>query len=480
VERVRGPADGHRQRAWRALPLLALVAAGAVPLAAATTAAAMPGTAAAGASRLPVCPMAALRSAKGPVDIDFWESMTQANATTLQALTNQFNASQSKVHVTLVQQADYTTTWIKYQAGLSDGQLPALVQLTETGLQGVVDSRSILPAQSCIRATRYATSGFIPRTLAYYKIGGVQEGMPFAVSVPVVYYNKQSFTAAGLDPTTPPATMARYLADAKALRAHGIGTGVVVDPWHVRNWLATADQLFLNHGNGRTGRATQAVFVSKAGRQIFTDLDTLVKADGAATNPYVGPDAYDNLLGIGNGKYGMTIDTSAALGTVTSLAKSYPNVTVGVGPLPSLDATAAAGVSGGGSALYISDRVPPAQQAAAWTFETFLDSPASQATWAAGTGYIPIRTASVHLPTITALWASDPNYKVAYTQLTSGALTPASAGPVVGPYLTVTTAMVNAENSMFLHGASPAQALRTAARHVDGVLSTYDQRIGAG
>ncbi|MGH9092121.1 MAG: ABC transporter substrate-binding protein, partial [Acidimicrobiales bacterium] len=439
------------------------------------------GPPAAGAGGLPACPLGALRSAKGTVDIAFWESMTEENGTTLQTLTNRFNASQKKVHVTLVQQANYTTTWVKYQSGLgSNGHLPAVVQLTETGLQGMVDTQSVLPAQSCIHAAHYATSGFVPRTLAYYKIKGVQEGMPFAVSVPVVFYNKQAFTAAGLDPTTPPATLAQYLADAKALHSHGLGTGVVVDPWHVRNWLATANQLFVNHGNGRSSRATKAVFASKAGLKIFSALDTLVQSDGGVTNPYVGPDAYDNLLGIGSGKLGMTIETSAALGTVKSLVQSYPNVTIGVSPLPVVSSTSRGGVSGGGSALYMSTKVPPAQQAAAWTYITYLDSPRSQATWAAGTGYVPIRTASVRLPAITSLWASDPNFKVAYTQLTSGRVTPASAGPVIGPYLTVTKALVNAENSMFTQGASPAAALRTATSHVNAVIAGYNQRIGTG
>jgi sn-glycerol 3-phosphate transport system substrate-binding protein len=435
----------------------------------------------AGAASLPGCPLSALRSAKGTVDISFWESMVTANATTLQTLTAKFNASQHKVHVTLVQQANYTTTWVKYQSALSSGgggQLPALVQLTETGLQGVVDTRSVLPAQSCINAAHYPTSGFIPRTLAYYKIKGVQQGMPFAVSVPVVYYNKQSFTAAGLSATSPPVTLNQYVADAKALSDHGVGTGVVVDPWHVRNWLATANQLFVNNANGRSARATKSAFNSKAGLQIFTALNTLVKTDHAETNPYVGPDAYDNLLGIGNGKLGMTIETCAALGTVEKLVKSYPNVTLGVGPLPSVSTRG--GVSGGGSALYISNRVPAAQQAAAWSFITFLDSPPSQAVWAAGTGYIPIRTASVGLQPIKSLWASDPNFKVAYDQLTSGRLTPASAGPVVGPYLTVTRAMVAAENDMFLHGASPASALRTASQQVTSTIAGYNQRIGTG
>ena len=437
------------------------------------------GGSAAGASSTPSCPIHALKTASGPVDINFWESMTQANATTLQTLTNQFNASQTKVHVNLVQQATYTTTWVKYQAGLSDHQLPALVQLTETGLQGVVDTQSILPAQACLSATHYATSDFVPRTLAWYKIGKVQEGMPFAVSEPVVYYNKQSFTAAGLNPTTPPTTLTAYLADAKALHAHGIGTGLKVDNWHVRNWLATANHLFLNSDNGRTSRATAAAFNDSTGTAIFKDLHQLVATAGATTNPQNGSDDYDNLLGIGDGKYGMTIDTSAALGTVTSLVANYPNVTIGVGPFPSAGSTKSGGVSGGGSALYISDKVPAAQQAAAWEYETFLDSSSSQATWAKGTGYIPIRKSATTSPTITSLWSSNPNFKVAYNQLLSGPVNNATNGAVDGPYLTVNRAMVSAMNAMYTHGTGPSAALKTATQHVNSVLSTYNQRIGA-
>ena len=52
---------------------------------------------------------------------------------------------------------------------------------------------------------------------------------------------------------------------------------------------------------------------------IFSQLSTLVRSGDATTNPSTGPDQYDNLLGIGSGKYGMTIETSAALGTVTQL-----------------------------------------------------------------------------------------------------------------------------------------------------------------
>lgn len=468
-----------RHRTLRAALAATAVAASLAAVAAATaTAATVAGTAAAaGASALPRCPLAALRSAKGKVDIDFWEAMKTANATTLQALTARFNASQHKVHVTLVQQGSYTTTWLKFQAGLSNHQLPALAQFTQTDLQGAIDTRAILPAQSCIDASHYATKDYVPRILSYYRADGAQQALPFAVSGPVVYYNKQAFTAAGLDPTTPPATLPAYMADAKALTAHGSGTGLVLDSWHLETWLATAGKLFVDHGNGRRGRATKAAFNTATGRLIWTDLDRLVTSGDAVTNPSTGTDAVDNLLGMGTGKYGMTIDSSADLGTISELLKTHPNVTLGVGPFPLLGTKPVGGVEPGGSALYISNRVPAAQQAAAWTYETFLDSPASQATWAAGTGYIPVRKSSVTTPTIRNLWRTDPGFKVAYTQLVQGPTTLATSGAVIGPYATVRKDVLTAEESMYQSGASPAHALEQAAREVNTAIASYNQRV---
>ncbi|MGO9456740.1 MAG: extracellular solute-binding protein [Acidimicrobiales bacterium] len=432
-----------------------------------------------GATSLPRCPVSALRSAKGPVDIDFWESMTQANAATLGTLTTKFNDSQSKVHVTLVQQSGYTTTWLKFQAGLSNHQLPALAQLTQTDLQGAIDTRAILPAQSCINATGYSTADYVSRALSYYRVGGAQQALPFAVSNPVLYYNKQSFSAAGLNPTRPPTTLVQFTADAKALKAHGSGAGLVLDAWHLETWLATANKLFVNNGNGRVTRTTRAVFASPTALAVWTDLDKLVASGAATTNPSSGPDAYDNLLGMGTGRYGMTIDSSADLGTITKLLSTHPNVTLGVGPFPVFSSKVPGGVEPGGSALFISDEVPPAQQAAAWAFETFLDSSASQATWAAGTGYIPVRRSSVRTPTIQQLWATNPGFKVAYTQLVTGPTTLATSGAVIGPYQTVRKDVLTAEESMYTSGVSPARALKTAQSQVNTAISTYNQRVGA-
>ena len=465
----------------RAAAVLAPLAATALLLAACSSSTGSSSTTSASgaATDATTCSPASLSGATSPVTINFWESMPRANGQTLQALTDSFNSSQTKVHVNLVVQTSYNDTWQKYQAGLTNDQLPDVVQLQDTDTQGAIDTRSIQPVQNCFNGFHYSVGDLLPRALAYWNVGKVQQAMPFAVSGPVLYYNKLAFSKAGLDPNTPPSTLAALVADAKTLKAAGQGgMGLKLDPWYLETQLATADKLFVDNSNGRTARATKAVFAGPTGTQVFSSLDQLVSSGSASTNSVAGADAYDNLLGVGSGKYAMTIDTSAALGTIEQLLSQYPNVQLGVAPFPTVQSTPTGGVEPGGSALWISNKTSPAKQSAAWEYIAFLDSTASQATWSAGTGYIPLRTSSAQSPTIQSLWATSPQFKVAYTQLISGVLTPATAGAVLGPYDDVRTAISNAENSMFTNGTSPAAALAQAQAASDALIATYNQRVG--
>src|SRR5690348_13684890 len=60
-----------------------------------------------GSSNLPNCPVHALDNVTAPVTITVWHSMTRALLDTITKLTNQYNASQHKVHVKLVNQTSY-------------------------------------------------------------------------------------------------------------------------------------------------------------------------------------------------------------------------------------------------------------------------------------------------------------------------------------------------------------------------------------
>ena len=428
---------------------------------------------------LPECPLDALDSATEPVEIVFWHTMGRANDTALTELTDAYNGSQDKVKVTLVNNTEYDDQQDKYRAGLSTGDLPDISLQQDLFLQQLVDTQTLLPAQSCIDAADdFPTEDFVPRTLEAYAIGDVQYGLPFNVSNPVLYYDKAAFTAAGLDPEAPPTSFDEVRDAAEAVKASGYTTGMSlkVDSWHFEQLLALQDQELVDNGNGRDDRASAAAFDSDAGRDVFGFLGAMV-ADGLATpSPRTGPSQFDNILGIGSKHHAMTIDSSAALGTITEVLSSgqYAGVDIGVAPLPGGNADG--GVMVGGAALYLSAS-DPAKQAAAWDYATFLTSPETQSTWAAATGYIPTRTSATELPEITRRWAEIPGFKVAYDQLVDGADTPATNGPVIGDYEGVRAAIEEAEDRMFIDGGAPDDALTGAATKATSVIEAYNNRL---
>jgi sn-glycerol 3-phosphate transport system substrate-binding protein len=443
---------------------------------------AAPGAGAAPTQASARCPLNALKNADGkPVEITYWHAMTRANEETLQRLTDRFNSSQSDVSVTLVNQTTYNDTLNKFRAGLSSGDLPDLVMIEDTGLQQMIDTQAVLPAQSCVKAEKYDLSDHLERVVDYYSVKGTLWPMPFNVSNPVLYFNKRAFQTAGLDPNQPPTTLEEVKAAAQKLQDAGVaaqaGFGMKLDAWYLEQWSALGGKAYVNNGNGRKSRASAATFDNKTGQEIFTFLNDMVGNGLAKTNPADGPQAFDNLLGIGNGNFAMTIDTSAALGTIQQVLAGgeYPNVELGVAPMPGPKGKG--GVLVGGAANYISNKSSPAKQAAAWQYAKFLNDSESQADWSVGTGYIPIRKTAADAPQVQQRWAEVPGFKVAYDQLVGGVANTATAGPVIGDYQGVRDVVLDSEQQMF-GGMSPKEALKQAKQDADAKIEEYNSRVG--
>ena len=188
----------------------------------------------------------------------------------------------------------------------------------------MIDTQAILPAQVCIDATKYDTSDFIPRVLGYYSVKDELQPMPFNVSNPVLYFDKNGFRQAGLDPENPPKTLEEVRAAAVKLQAVGYkyGWGQKLDPWYLEQWSAKAGVLYANNDNGRASRASAVTFDNSTGLEIFTWMQAMVKDGLAVTNSASGTAGFNNLLGIRSKDVGMTIDTSAALGTIQQVIES--------------------------------------------------------------------------------------------------------------------------------------------------------------
>jgi sn-glycerol 3-phosphate transport system substrate-binding protein len=429
------------------------------------------------------CDLSALANAKKPVEVKFWHAMSlKATADWLTATTKQFNAQQHDVHITLRQFPNYQDLLTAYLAGLSSGDLPDLFQPEDTTVQRMIDSQSVIPVQACADADHYSLAPILPRARAYFSYHNVLYGMPWALSNPILWYNRTAFIKAGLDPNKPPQTLEQLKEYSKKIVASGAakhGIALRIEPYIFEFLNAKSGSTLVNNGNGRDARATAATFQTPTATTIWTWWDDMVRS-GLALNTGGATSNYDHMLAIGNGQAAMTMEASGVLGEVKRVLESgqYNTVKIDTAPLPSING--GGGVPAGDGSLWIAKAATPERRAAAWQFIKFLASADEQASLAVAAGYAPMRSDATQVPALKAKWAAEPYYKVPYEQLTTGAEDAATAGSLIGDYQGVRDAVKNGMISMLTGGLSPQAALQQAQGGADSAIKAYNDRIGAG
>ena len=331
----------------------------------------------------PACPTGALDDATGPVEITFWHGMANELETSLIALTDEYNASQDRVHVDLQNQTSYNSAIDKYIQSSQDSR-PTLIQFPEYVVQSFAQSGTLIPIEACLEDSGYDTSAFLERTLDAYTFEGIRWAMPFNVSNPVLYYNRTMFEAAGLDPDASPVSLDDLRATSQTIVDSGAASyGWVVDSgadsgggWFLEQWFGRADQLYADNGNGRLAPATQVLYDGQTGIDLLTFVQSMIN-DGLAVTVGDNPGGQDGFLKMIDpaSPGAMTIGTSAALGSVIAalgggIAPGLTEDDIGVGPMPGPGDTP--GVQVGGGSLWIVADKGDEQTAAAWDFITYL------------------------------------------------------------------------------------------------------------
>lgn len=435
---------------------------------------------------LPPCPVDALAGVTSPVALTFWHGMSSDNQSALQALTDEYNASQSKVRVSLEFQGGYKQTIDKFVQSGPDSR-PGIVMLPEYMVQQIADSDAVIPAGACIEASDMDTSTFMERALLTYQTEGVQWSLPFNVSTPVLFYNKVAFANAGLDPEAPPVSLDELRAASQAIvDSPGEGTGLALDSgvdsgggWYVEQWLAKAGQLYADNDNGRAAPATRVLYAGPVGVDVLTSVQSLL-LDGLAVSVGDNAGGADALLKLADPARpaAMTIATSAAIGTVKTALDGglIPGITseqFGVGPMPGPGDVPTASV--GGASLYVVGGKGDASAAAAWDFMQFLTTAQAQSSWAAVTGYVPVRDDAIELDPLRTTYATDPRFKVAFDQLHAGETSATTLAPVLGPLLEVRTVTAGGVAAIF-GGADVAATLTASAQQADALIQSYNAR----
>jgi len=348
--------------------------------------------------------------ARAATEVVFWHSFgSGAGLEVIRTLVERFSAGQGGTTVRQEFVGDYGEMITKLQAAIPAGRQPDLVMLEITRYGLFAERGALEPLEPWMaKAGKGFTDELRPFALEASRYKGKSYVLPFNVSVPLMYYNKDLFRAAGLDPDKPPRSWEELTAAARMLTRRSGDTaevwGLNVPPQWVR-W-AMANQ----NGGGWVDPVTEEVLMDRpetiAAYRAAAGwvLDDKVGSRDAALDERIAKQLFVT------GTAAITFDSTGSLGNLAKEAK----FALGVAPLPCRKVCAA---PIGGATLGLMAAAPPERKAAAWEFLSFINQPAQNAMVFATTGYLPIMRSTTEQPQARAVIAKDPAWSVAIGQL---------------------------------------------------------------
>ncbi|MEM1430375.1 MAG: ABC transporter substrate-binding protein [Pseudomonadota bacterium] len=353
---------------------------------------------------------AAMILAAGPVlaqtKVEFWHAFTRTNGAAVDTLAAAFNEAQSDYELVPVYTGNYGEGTQKLTAAIAGGTAPGLVMLEITRYGLFADRGALEPLAGYMADMGEAWTGTIrPFALDASKYLGESYVIPFNVSTPVMYYNKDLFRAAGLDPDAPPATWAELEEVAPKLTNAEAGQwGINPPPQWVR-WAMTNQA-----GGGWVDPADNAVQIDLPAsiRAYQTAADWVNVAKVTSPEAALDDDYADTLFA--NGQVGIEFNST---GRLTRYLGALP-FDLGVAPLP-CDTVCAAPI--GGATLGIVASADAEVKRGAWAFIEFVTTPENSAFIFTETGYLPIIEGAIETENAQAAIEANPAYLTANTQL---------------------------------------------------------------
>ncbi len=359
--------------------------------------------------------------------VTFWHAMGGAAQEALNKIVDDYNQSQDKIQVNAEYQGTYDEALTKFHTVAGTDSAPTMIQVFEIGTMSMINSGHIEPIQNYVDKDDYDMTGLEENIINYYKIEDKFYSMPFNSSTPVMYYNKDAFEAAGLDPENPPATFeeiedaSRKIAESNpemkgfALQAYG---------WLFEQLLANQGALLMNKDNGRSDTPTEIGFTEEQGKSIFNWVKNMIDEETFANYGTNGDNMVSGFLAE---DVAMFMQSSASARDVIDNAPFE----VGVAFIPHPESTEREGVVIGGASLWMVDGKEQAEKDAAWEFMKYLQTPEVQAEWHVGTGYFAINPAAYEEQVVLDAYKEMPQLQVTVEQLQSTKSSFATQGAIM-------------------------------------------------
>ncbi|QCI65340.1 sn-glycerol-3-phosphate ABC transporter substrate-binding protein UgpB [Phreatobacter stygius] len=415
---------------------------------------------------LAVAAAAALVSspASAQVEIQWWHAMTGANNEVVVKLAEEFNASQREFRVVPTYKGSYPDTMNAGIAAFRAGNAPHILQVFEVGTATMMAARgAIKPVYQLMSEANepFDPQAYLPAVAGYYSTSrGEMLSFPFNSSSSVMWYNKDAFRRAGLNPDQPPRTWPDVFEAAKKLRAAGYDKCGFSSAWIT--WL-NIEQFSLWHNvplstraNGIDGFDTELRFNSPL---HVRHLQNLVELQRDNTFSYSGR------TNTGEGRFTsgecpIMLTSSGFYGNVRANAKFewanaampyYPDV-----------AGAPQNSTLGGASLWVMGGRPAAEYRGVARFFTFLSDVDRQAKLHTDSGYLPITRAAYAKVKASGFYVQNPYLETPLLELTNKEPTENSRGLRLGNMVQLRDVWAE-EIEAALAGQKPAQAALDAA-----------------
>ena len=411
--------------------------------------------------------LSGLAVAQAPVDISFYYPVAVGGPITkiIDKFAADFEKDNPGIKVHPIYSGTYQDSITKALTAVKSNDAPAMSVLLSTDMYTLIDEDAIVPWDPLIKTAEDKAwlQGFYPAFMENSQTGGKTWGIPFQRSTIVLYYNKEMFKEAGLDPNHPPATwkeMAEYAQKLTKRDASGKATqwGVQIPasgfPYWLFQGLTTENGVQLMNAAGTETYYDKPAVIEAL--QYWVDLTGKYKAhpEGIVEWGTTPKDFFER-------KVAMMWTTTGNLTNVRSNAK----FDFGVAMLP---ANKRRGSPTGGGNFYLFKQAKPEQQAAAFKFVKWITSPGRAAQWGIDTGYVAVRPDAWETPEMKKYVAEFPPAAVARDQLQF-----AVAELSTHDNQRVTKALNDGLQAALTGSKTPEQAMKDAQREAERLLKSY-------
>jgi sn-glycerol 3-phosphate transport system substrate-binding protein len=408
-------------------------------------------------------------------EIQWWHAMGGPIGEKLNSMAEGFNKLNADYKIVPVNKGNYSETMTAAIAAFRSGRPPHIVQVFEVGTATMMAAKgAVKPVYQLMAETGepFNQDAYLPSVIGYYTTAdGKLLSMPFNSSTPIMYYNKDAFCKAGLDPEKPPKTwpelerMARKLVEAGYA---GFTTG-----WQswvmLENFGAWHNIPFATKQNGFGGLDTELVFNDPLRIKHIRNMAEWQKDHVFL---YAGRES-DSVSTFTSGKCAIYFNSSAALAAIRRDSKFE----FGTGMLPYYPDVKGAPQNSiiGGATLWVLGGLPKADYEGVAKFFTYLSSAEVQADWHQFTGYLPITMAAYELSKKQGYYEKNPGTETALLQMTLNAPTEHSRGLRIGSFVQIRD-IINTEMEAIWGGKKTAeQGLNDAVDQGNKLLRRFER-----